>query len=87
MYKINSLEINNDFLHANVSIELPDKSELVCNVPVKFPKSKEEVIAAIEDRERNELVKANALPVLTAIKSEMDRDFVGKASTDFPKVP
>jgi len=80
MYTINSTTIDGDILIANVTLTI-DKMELVVNVPVKFPKSKEEVIAAIEQRERNEVTKYTAEPILTAVKAELDTAYVGKAQT------
>jgi hypothetical protein len=72
MYKINSTEIQNDVLAANVTIIQDDSTELVVTVPVKTPKNKASVIAAIEYREGLERAKYNAAPVLTAIKGEID---------------
>lgn len=79
MAHLNELTIDNDFLIANITVTLPDKSTLVCNVPVKFPKTKEDVLAAIKSRETAEILKATAAPVLKAIKTEMDALYTGKA--------
>lgn len=78
-YIINEITIDNDILNANVTITLPDKSELVCNVPVKFPKTKEEVIAAIEARVKAEDSKNLAAPTLTVIKAAIDAQYTGKS--------
>jgi hypothetical protein len=72
MYKINSTTIENDVLVTNVTIIMEDGYELVCNVPVRFPKSKDEVFAAINARESAEMKKYDAAPVLEGIKAEID---------------
>jgi hypothetical protein len=78
MYTINELTIDSDYLVANVTLTVGKGEFLVVNVPVKFPKTKEEVIEAIKAREKAEIIKADAAPVLTAIKAELDASTVGK---------
>jgi flagella basal body P-ring formation protein FlgA len=80
MYTINSTTIENDTLIANVTIHLDAKTDLEVNVPVLYPKSKEEMINAIIQREANEQKKFDSAPILTAIKAEMDGTVVGKKS-------
>jgi predicted PP-loop superfamily ATPase len=78
MFVINETTIDNDTLNANVTIVFDDKAEIEVNVPVFYPKSKDEVLEAIRQREVNEVKKYNAAPILVAIKDELDRGFVGK---------
>lgn len=79
MFTINSVTIENDVLVSNVTLEMDDKSTLIVNVPVKFPQTTKEVLAAILAREANEKAKYNAAPTLTVVKSTLDKDFVSKA--------
>lgn len=81
MFTINSTTIENDVLVANVTLEMADKSKLIVNVPVKFPKTKEDVINAVIYRESLETVKYEAAPTLTVIKEELDTHVVGVAQT------
>jgi hypothetical protein len=78
MYTINEISIGNDVLVANVTLTFANKETLIVNVPVKFPKDKETVIAAVEYREKLEVAKHDAAPTLTAIKQELDESVVGK---------
>jgi hypothetical protein len=76
MFTINSTTIENDTLIANVTLHLDEKTDLEVNVPVLYPKTKEEMLEAIMQREINEQKKFNAAPVLNAIKAEMDETVV-----------
>jgi hypothetical protein len=80
MFTINELTIENDTLVANVTLHLDEKTNLEVNVPVLYPKSKEEMLNAIIQREVNEQKKFFAAPVLIAVKAEMDTSVVGKVS-------
>ena len=80
MFTVNMITIENDTLIANVTLHLDAKTDLEVNVPVLYPKSKEEMLNAIIQREINEQKKFNAAPVLTAIKAEMDETVVAKLS-------
>ena len=80
MFTINSTTIENDTLVANVTLHLDEKTDLEVNVPVLYPKSKDEMLDKIIQREINEQKKFNAAPVLTAIKAEMDATVVAKLS-------
>lgn len=80
-YTINDLTIDHDRIVANVTIALDAKTDLAVTVPVVYPKTKEAVIAAIEAREKAERLKADAAPVLAAIKADLDATVVGKAQT------
>ena len=71
-YRINEVTIENDTLIANVTILLDAKTELVVNVPVVYPKDEATVLAAIDQREVNELKKFDSAPVLTEIKGKLD---------------
>ena len=72
MYRINDVTIDHDTLVANVTIILDAKTELVVNVPVLYPKDEATVLAAIDQREVNELKKFDSAPILTAIKAQLD---------------
>lgn len=72
MFTINSTTIDNDTLVANVTLHLDDKTDLEVNVPVLYPKSKDEVLNAILQREINEKKKFDAAPVLIVVKEELD---------------
>ncbi len=72
MFTINSTTIDNDTLVANVTLHLDEKTDLEVNVPVLYPKSKEEVLNAILQREINEQKKFNSAPVLIVVKEELD---------------
>ena len=80
MYRINEIEIQNDRLVFNVSIIFEDKTELVCTVPVLFPKTKEEALHAINLRYDAEVKKRDAAPILEAIKTELEPE-IGKTLT------
>jgi len=80
MFTVNMTTIENDTLIANVTLHLDEKTDLEVNVPVLYPKSKEEMLNAIIQREINEQKKFNAAPVLIAIKAEMDETVVAKLS-------
>ena len=80
MYTVNEITIDGDVLTANVTYTF-DKTSVICNVPVKFPKDKETVIAAIEAREAAEFTKWDAAPILTALKTDLDATVVGKTQT------
>lgn len=80
MFTINSTTIENDTLVANVTLHLDKNTDLEVNVPVLYPKSKDEMLDAIIQREINEFKKFNAAPVLVAVKADMDKTFVGKKS-------
>lgn len=77
MFTINSVEIENNKIVSNVSLEMKDKSILIVTVPVENPKDKEEVLAAIRYREKLENDKYDAAPVLTTLKAELDASIVG----------
>ena len=79
MFTINSVSIENDIMVSNVTLVMDDKSTLVVNVPVKFPQSHKEVLAAILYRETLEKLKYNAAPTLTVVKATLDTDYVSKA--------
>jgi hypothetical protein len=81
MYTVNEITIEGDMLVANVTLIVGKGEELVVTVPVRFPKDKETVLAAIEQREKNENVKYDAAPILTALKVDLDATIVGKAQT------
>ena len=79
-YKINFMEIENDRLNVNTTIIMKDGAEIVCNVPVLYPKTKDEVLLAITQREAAEIKKYDAAPVLEAIKTELE-PMIGKVQT------
>ncbi len=72
MFTINSTTIDNDTLVANVTLHLDEKTDLEVNVPVLYPKSKDDVLNAILQREINEQKKFNSAPVLIVVKEELD---------------
>jgi hypothetical protein len=72
MYRINETRIEVDTLIANVTLLLDEKTELVVNVPVLYPKDEATVLAAIEQLEVNEAKKFNAAPVLVEVKKQLD---------------
>jgi hypothetical protein len=76
MFTINSTTIENDTLVANVTLHLDEKTDLEVNVPVLYPKTKEEMLEAIIQREINEQKKFDSAPVLIAIKADMDATVV-----------
>ena len=80
MFTVNMTTIENDTLIANVTLHLDEKTDLEVNVPVLYPKTKDEMLDAIIRREVNEQKKFNAAPVLIAIKAEMDETVVAKLS-------
>ena len=80
MYKINSIDIELNVVNVNVTVIQKDGTELVCNVPVKAPKTKEDVILAIEQREAAEVLKYESAPGLEAIKAELEPS-IGKVTT------
>ena len=80
-YTINDTLIDLDRLVCNVTIHLDAKTDLVCTVPVVYPKSEAEVIAAIEQREKNEAIKFDSAPVLVAVKTELDKRIGVKTAT------
>ena len=59
MYKITSVDIENDVLANRVTLFMSDGYELEIVVPVKLPKDASEVIAAIEYREKLEKIFTN----------------------------
>ena len=80
MFTVNMTTIENDTLIANVTLHLDEKTDLEVNVPVLYPKTKDEMLDAIIQREKNEIKKFDSAPVLTAIKAEMDATVVAKLS-------
>jgi hypothetical protein len=72
-YTINQTTIDGDKLIANVTLHLAERYDLIVNVPVTYPKSETEVIAAIEQREKNEVVKFETEPTLLAVKADLDK--------------
>ena len=72
MFTINSTTIDNDTLVANVTLHLDEKTDLEVNVPVLYPKSKDDVLNALLQREINEQKKFDAAPVLIVVKEELD---------------
>ena len=79
-YRINETDISVDIFNVNCTLFLDEKTELVVNVPVKYPKTKDEVIAAIELRYAAEKKKFDFAPVLEGIKVEVDAE-IGKTLT------
>ena len=72
MYRINNTTIDTDTLTANVNIVFDDGTELEVNVPVLYPKSEDDVLLAIAQREANEVKRHNAAPVLDEVKKSLD---------------
>ncbi len=82
MYKINSIEIENDKIVASCTITMSDLQQLMVTVPVKLPQNKDEVLSAIEYRVNLETSKYAAEPLLTAIKKELDTIIVDSLSKE-----
>jgi len=79
-YTINAVTIDGNTLVTNITVALDEKTEVVCNVPLVYPKTEADVLAAIDQRVKNEQIKFDAAPVLTAIKTALDLR-VGKVQT------
>jgi len=79
MFTINETSIDNEMLIARATIVLNNGDSLDVTVPVKLPQTKDDVIAAIQQREINENKKYDALPILTAVKADLDAQVVGKS--------
>ena len=86
MYTINSISIENDVLVSHVSITMKDGHALAVTVPVKLPKTKDDVLAAIGVREKLEIAKYDAAPTLSVVKADLERESVGKAMTSIEAV-
>ena len=83
MYKINSVEIENDVLVSHATITMKDNYTLDVTVRVKLPDSAEQVLKAIDARYDLEIAKYDSAPVMNAIKDEIDLKFTGKPNTEF----
>jgi len=80
MFVINSTKQEEDgmTLTLNVTFTLQDGTEIILNVPIFQPQSKEDVIQSLINREASEQVKYDTLPVNLSIKKELDETVVGK---------
>lgn len=80
MYEITEVTIENDVIKARVILTMKDGMKIEVTVPVKTPKTKEDVIAAIDYRESQEVAKYNAAPTLMTIKSELEKLSIFKSA-------
>jgi uncharacterized protein YqgV (UPF0045/DUF77 family) len=71
-YTINETTIDGNRIVANITVHLDDKTDEICTVPVNRPETDADVIAAIEDRVKNEQIKFDWAPKLTVIKAALD---------------
>jgi hypothetical protein len=81
MYQINYCDKDGSDLRANVTIYLDAKTPVVCTVPVFAPKTKDDVIRAVEEREKAEIVQFEASPILDEIIGSLAVSHTGKMST------
>jgi hypothetical protein len=76
MYTINSTEVKDEILIANVTYVLEDKTELTIDVDIFQPQNKEDVLQGIANREVSEQHKYDSQIAIEGIKEELDSDVV-----------
>jgi hypothetical protein len=84
-YTIREVLVELDKLVCRVDIELTKDNILTVTVPVKDPKTKTEVITAIEYRVGLEQTRFTAAPVLNAIKADLDATVVKPVEVEIIK--
>jgi hypothetical protein len=84
-YTIREVLVELDKIVCRVDIELAKDNNLTVTVPVKDPKAKADVIAAVEYRVGLEQTKFTAAPVLNAIKADMDATVVKPVEVEIIK--
>jgi hypothetical protein len=78
MFVINSVRAMTDTLVTTVTYTLTDGTQIVVDVPVFRPQSKDEIMEALKNREITEQSQYDAAPLIQEIKDEMDKKAVGK---------
>jgi len=77
MYTINSTEVNDETLTANITFTLEDRTEVTIDVFIFQPQDKDDVLEGIANREVSEQHKYNSQIAIKGIEEEL-KEFLKK---------